>query len=91
MARRIPQNNYFADIRAADGSSCWTHLRTGFGRSTAYAMFAKHYEGCKIEGFRDDRTANAYDHKCLAQGSDGVLRKSSPSLTGSESRYYSFS
>lgn len=88
MARRIPQNNYFADIRSADGSSCWTHLRTGFGRSTAYAMIAKHFDGCKIESFRDDRTANAYDRQGLAQGSEGVLPGTNHSLTGSESRHY---
>jgi hypothetical protein len=88
MARRIPQNNYFADIRAPDGSSCWTHVRTSFDRSTAYAIIAKHYAGWKIEDFRDDRTANAYDRLWSSSRLDGTLRKPESSLTGNESRYY---
>ena len=91
MNRHIPQRNYFADIRAEDGSACWAHVRTTLGRTAAYAIIAKHFDGCKIESFRDDRTANSYDRQGVARGSDGLLGKPTSSLTGNESRYYSFS
>jgi hypothetical protein len=74
MNRHIPQSNYFANIRHPDGCFQWAHVRTNLGRKVAYAMIAKHFDGCKIESFRDDRTADAYDREGLAQGSDGILR-----------------
>ena len=90
MAKRIPQRNYFADIRTISGGSCWEHVRTTLGRKTAYAMIAKHWEGeGKIESFRDDDTATPLDLQGIAEGSDGALRKCEPSLTGRESRFYS--
>lgn len=89
MAKRIPPRNYFASIRHFNGGSSWAHVRTHFGRKVAYAMIAKHIEGDgKIESFRDDETADHYDHQGLAEGSDGTLRKPESSLTGNESRYY---
>lgn len=47
--RHIPQRHYFADVRYASGATSWAHVRTNLGRKAAYAMIAKHFEGCKIE------------------------------------------
>ena len=91
MTKRIPQRNYFADIRTISGGYCWEHVRTNLGRKTAYAMIAKHWEGeGKIESFRDDDTATPDDLRGVAEGSDGALRKFEPPsyLTGRESRFY---
>lgn len=86
--RHIPQRHYFADVRYASGATSWAHVRTNLGRKAAYAMIAKHFEGCKIERFRDEDFATAYDREGLAQGSDGALRSPSPSMYGNESHAY---
>lgn len=67
MTPHNPQKNYFADIRHPCGGSSWTHIRTNLGRKTAFAMIAKQYSGCKIEGFRDDVAATKFDRQALAQ------------------------
>lgn len=86
--RSIPQRHYFADIRHANGATSWAHVRTNLGRKAAYAMIARHYEGCRIACFRDQDAATPYDLEGLAQGSDGALRTPPYSLTGDESRAY---
>lgn len=70
---RTPEKNYFADIRHPGGAAQWAHVRTNMGRKVAYAMIAKHFEGCKIEAFRDEAKMTAFDREGLAQGSDGHL------------------
>lgn len=72
---RVPEENYFAFVRTANGGSAWEHVRTNRGRKVAYAMIAKHWEGeGKIESFRDQRSATDED-RANARQSDGILRR----------------
>lgn len=71
---RKPEQSYCASIRHTDGSSQWTHVRTNLGRKTAFAMIARHFEGSKIEDFRDEAQMTSYDRD-QAQQDDGMLRK----------------
>lgn len=74
-ASRKREENFFASIRTNSGGSAWEHVRTNLGRRVAYAMIAKHWAGeGRIEHFRDDHTATAYDREGIEQGSDGILR-----------------
>lgn len=72
MNQHRPNRDYCATIRHADGATQWAHVRTNMGRSVAYAMVAKHFNGCTVVNFRDETKFDAYDRQGVAQ-SDGIL------------------
>lgn len=75
-ATRKSEVSFCATIRHADGASQWAHVRTNLGRSVAYAMIAKHFDGCKVEDFRDENRMTAYDREQAADD-NGILPRNS--------------
>lgn len=87
MNQHRPLKDYCATILHSDGASQWTHVRTNMGRKVAYAMIAKHFEGCKVESFRDEAQMDAYDRQG-ASDSDGCLHRNAWAGYGTSGESY---